>query len=71
MLPSLSALVMIPFSTDVSESGELKSVKFLPHPGHPFTESLKPKSTAILLNVNPFAAVTESKPFHPSGSPVP
>jgi hypothetical protein len=71
VLPSLSTLVTIPFSADVSESGELKSVKFLPHSGHPFAESLKQKSKAMLLNVNPLAAVTESNCFHPSGSPLP
>jgi len=68
VLPSLSALVTNPFSADVSQSGELKSVKFLPHSGQPFTESLKPKCTAMLLNVNPLAAVTESNWFHPCGS---
>lgn len=71
VLPSLSALVTIPFSADVSESGELKFVKFLPQSGHPFAEFLKQKSTAMLLNVNPLAAVTESNYFHPSGSPSP
>ena len=71
VLPSLSALVTIPFSADVTGSGELKFVKFLPHSGHPFAESLKKKSTAMLLNVNPLAAVTESNCFHPNGSPSP
>jgi hypothetical protein len=58
VLPPLSASLTIPFKADVSETGELKFVKFLPHSGHPFEQSLKQKTTEVLLNVNPFTAVT-------------